>query len=85
VTAFVRDGLPGIRLHPPEATYLAWLDCRDLALEPSPYEFFLQRARVALSDGPSFGAPGRGFVRINFATSSAILEDALGRMATALR
>jgi cystathionine beta-lyase len=85
VTAFVRDELSGIRLHPPEATYLAWLDCRDLALEPSPYEFFLRRARVALSDGPTFGASGRGFVRINFATSRTILDDALGRMASALR
>jgi cystathionine beta-lyase len=85
VTAFVRDELSGIRLHPPEATYLAWLDCRDLALEPSPYEFFLRRARVALSDGRTFGASGRGFVRINFATSRTILDDALGRMASALR
>jgi len=85
VTAFARDELPGARLHPPEATYLAWLDCRAMSLEPSPYEFFLQHARVALSDGPSFGTPGQGFVRINFATSRAILDEALERMAAALR
>jgi cystathionine beta-lyase len=74
-----------VRLHPPEGTYLAWLDCGALGLEPSPYEFFLQRARVALSDGPNFGSPGRGCVRINFATSRAILGEALERMAKALR
>jgi cystathionine beta-lyase len=85
VVRFVADELPGVRLHAPEGTYLAWLDCRALALEPSPYEFFLQRARVALSDGPNFGAPGRGFVRLNFATSRAILGEALERMAKALR
>lgn len=85
VTHFVAQELPGVRLHPPEGTYLAWLDCGPLALEPSPYEFFLQRARVALSDGPNFGSPGRGFVRINFATSRAILGEALERMAKALR
>ncbi|HEX5067021.1 MAG TPA: MalY/PatB family protein [Myxococcota bacterium] len=85
VARFVAQELPGVRLHAPEGTYLAWLDCNALALEPSPYEFFLQRARVALSDGPNFGTPGRGFVRINFATSRAILGEALERMAKALR
>lgn len=85
VAEFVRKELPGIRHVAPEATYLAWLDCRDLDLAPSPYRFFLDRARVALSDGASFGAPGQGFVRLNFATSRAILSEALERMAKALR
>ena len=62
-----------------------WLDCAALDLQPSPYRFFLEQAKVALSDGPNFGAPGEGFVRINFATSRGILGDALGRMADALR
>ena len=85
VAGFVRDELSGITLHAPEATYLAWLDCRALDLEPSPYAFFLERAKVALSDGPSFGEVGRGFARLNFATSRAILAEALERMAKALR
>jgi cystathionine beta-lyase len=82
---FVRDELPGVVLHPPEATYLAWLDCRALDLHPSPFAFFLEKAKVALSDGATFGAPGRGFARINFATSRAILSEALERIAKALR
>lgn len=82
---FVRDELPGVVLHPPEATYLAWLDCRALDLRPSPFGFFLEKAKVALSDGATFGAPGRGFARINFATSRAILSQALEHMAKALR
>jgi len=85
VIDFVARDLPGVVLHPPEATYLAWLDCRELALEPSPFAFFLAEAQVALSDGASFGEPGRGFARINFATSRAILSEALERMAKALR
>ena len=85
VADFVARELSGVVLHPPEATYLAWLDCRDLELRPSPYAFFLSEAKVALSDGPTFGEPGRGFVRLNFATSRAILDDALERMAKALR
>jgi cystathionine beta-lyase len=81
----VREELPGVVLHPPEATYLAWLDCRTLDLRSSPFAFFLEKAKVALSDGATFGAPGRGFARINFATSRAILSEALERMAKALR
>ncbi|MEN8181628.1 MAG: MalY/PatB family protein [Myxococcota bacterium] len=78
------ERLPGIGFQPPEATYLAWLDCRSLGLEPGPYEFFLEQARVALSDGRSFGGPGEGFVRLNFATTEAVLHEAVERMATAL-
>jgi cystathionine beta-lyase len=80
----VRSSLPGVVYRPGEATYLAWLDCRALELAPSPFRFFLERAKVALSDGPTFGAPGKGFVRLNFATSRAILSEALERMAKAL-
>jgi cystathionine beta-lyase len=85
VAEFTAAHLPSVRHFCPEATYLAWLDCRELDLEPSPYEFFLSRAKVALSDGAAFGGPGRGFVRLNFATSRQILSEALGRMAEALR
>jgi cystathionine beta-lyase len=85
VVEFVGRELPGVRIHRPEATYLAWLDCRALELAPSPYAFFLREAKVALSDGAAFGPPGRGFVRINFATSPSILTEALERMAEALR
>ncbi len=80
----VRETLPGVVCHSPEATYLAWLDCRSLGLEPSPYDFFLDRARVATSDGAAFGTPGEGFVRVNFATQRPILSEALERMAKSL-
>lgn len=85
VARFVRERLPGIAHVPPEATYLAWLDCRALEIAPSAFHFFLHTARVALSDGAAFGAAGEGFVRLNFATSRAILESALERMEEALQ
>ncbi len=85
VADFVARELPGVVHHAPEATYLAWLDCRALNLAPTPHEFFLARARVALSEGPNFGEPGRGFVRLNFATSRAILARGLEQMAKAVR
>jgi cystathionine beta-lyase len=82
---FVAEQLPGVVHHPPEATYLAWMDCRALELEPTPQKFFLEHARVGLSDGADFGPTGEGFVRLNFATSRTIVAEALERMAKALR
>jgi cystathionine beta-lyase len=75
--------LPGVRVTPPEATYLAWLDCRETGLA-DPYAFFLSEAKAALNDGTSFGPGGEGFVRLNFGCPRALLADALGRMAGAL-
>ena len=67
----------------PEATYLAWLDCRDLGLGDNPSEAFLEQSRVALNSGLTFGAGGEGHVRLNMATSPEILEMAITRMAAA--
>ncbi|UNO41625.1 PatB family C-S lyase [Streptomyces sp. MST-110588] len=75
---------PGIRHHAPEATYLAWLDCRELGLGADPAAFFLEEAGVMLSPGPDFGAVGEGFARLNFATSKAVLEEILDRMRNAV-
>ncbi len=83
--AFVAERLPGIRMELPAATYLGWLDCREFGLEPDPYQWFLDRARVGFNDGRDFGDGGEGHVRINFATSRAILTQVLERMEEALQ
>ena len=80
----LREFLPELRYQPPEAGFLAWIDCRALELT-DPAGFFLDEARVALHDGALFGAAGRGFVRLNFATSAAILEQMVEAMAAAVR
>jgi cystathionine beta-lyase len=86
VTEFVREELPGVRVFPAEATYLAWLDCREAAIPgESPCEFFLEEAKVGLSDGATFGEDGRGFVRLNFASPRSLLEEGLRRMSVALK
>jgi cystathionine beta-lyase len=77
--------LPEVGYHPPDSTFLAWLDCRRLELGDDPSAAFLERGRVAVNPGPSFGPPGRGHVRLNFATSPAILADGVRRMATAVK
>jgi cystathionine beta-lyase len=79
------ERLPEVRYRLPEGTYLAWLDCRRLGLPGSAGEFFLDRAGVALVDGPECGAPGAGHVRLNFATGRAVLTTMVDRMAAATR
>ena len=84
VAEFVRREMPGIEMAPPEATYLAWMDCRRTGITGSPQQFFLERARVALQDGAWFGTRGQGFVRLNFACPRTTLAEALERMKNAL-
>ena len=95
----LREHLPEVGYHPPQGTYLAWLDCRPLRLHDpgadgaagivtevaGPARFFLDHAQVALSSGHVFGAGGAGFVRLNFATSQAVLTEAITRMGRAWR
>jgi cysteine-S-conjugate beta-lyase len=80
----LRDRLPGIRWTPPQATYLAWLDCTEFGPDAEPRDLFLQRGRVALEPGTRFGAAGAGHVRLNFATSPEILDEAVARMAASV-
>ena len=79
------ERLPAVRWTPPEGTYLAWLDCRELGLPTSAGEFFLERAGVAMVDGPECGAPGAGHVRLNFATPRPVLTTIVDRLADAVR
>jgi len=81
---YLAENIPGIRMTRPEATYLAWLDCRDLNLPQPPAQFLLEKARVALNNGADFGEPGKGYVRLNFGCSRATLKDALDRIKRAV-
>lgn len=72
--------LPGVRMTPVEATYLAWIDCRERGLaQPAPH---FEAAGLGLSDGRDFGAPG--FVRLNFGCPRSTLDEGLARFARAL-
>ena len=74
------EHLPGAIYRPPAATYLAWVDCRELGVGSDPHRVFRSRG-VELSPGPQFGPPGAGHVRINFATSPDILDATVAAMA----
>jgi cystathionine beta-lyase len=84
LAGLLAEQLPAIGYRPPEGTYLAWLDCRDLGIDDSPAEFFLAKARVLLTDGGACGDAGRGHVRLNFATPRPVLAEIVRRMAEAV-
>lgn len=75
------EALPDVTYVPPSSTYVAWLDCRALGFGDDPSEEFARRG-VRLNDGPSFGVEGRGFARLNMATSSSVLRELVRRMST---
>lgn len=81
LSSLLTQRLPEIGYAAPAATYLAWLDCRELGWGDDPAALLLERGRVAFSPGRLFGETGRGFVRVNLATSPEILMEAMERVA----
>ena len=74
-----------IKVTPIEGTYLAWLDCRGIGLKDKALrEFFIKEARLGLNAGLSFGREGSGFMRLNFALSSAKMSEVIKRLEIAL-
>ena len=83
LSEFLARELPEVGYFAPEGTYLAWLDLKAL-LGNEAQKWLLEHAKVGLNDGMSYGEAYTGFVRLNFATSRAILTEGLERIAKAL-
>jgi cystathionine beta-lyase len=77
--------MPAVRITVPQATYLAWMDFTQIELPESPFQFFLEKAKVVLADGAIYGENGQGHVRLNFGTSRKLLKQGLDRMHEALQ
>jgi cysteine-S-conjugate beta-lyase len=84
LVGLLADRLPEVGYRPGEGTYLAWLDLRALELGDEPADVLLERGRVALLGGVPFGTGGHGHARLNLATSTAVLTEAVQRMAAAV-
>ncbi len=84
LAARLRDAIPAIRFTAPQASFLAWLDCRALDREDDMHRFFLEQAKVGLSAGSEFGLSDRGFVRLNFGCPRDLIDEAVERMTLAL-
>jgi len=86
IAQFLKDHLPSVRLIPPQGTYLAWLDCRELGLSPDTLEHRLVHdAKLWLSRGDTFGPSGAGFIRVNTACPRATLETCMERFVAAFK
>ncbi|MEW9623076.1 MalY/PatB family protein [Rhodanobacter geophilus] len=85
VADYLHTHIPSIRLVPPEAGYLLWLDCRALGMDDTGlHDFFIHRCRLGLNPGTDFGPDGSGFMRMNIGTPRRNVEAALGAIETAL-
>ena len=77
--------LPQVGYRIPDCSYLAWLDVSALNLGENPSEVFLERGKVAFNAGGAFGPASTQFVRLNFATSQSILDEAIARMVATVK
>jgi cystathionine beta-lyase len=72
--------LPNVGYRIPDFSYLAWLDLKALNLGENPAEVLLEKGKLAVNAGVTFGAESASFVRLNFATSEEIISEAISRM-----
>ena len=78
VADYLQKNIPQIKMIKPEATYLLWLDCRDLGMtDPQLRDFFVRQCKVGMNPGIVFGEVGSGFMRMNIGTRRANIEQAL--------
>lgn len=78
---YLREHIPAIRMIRPQASYLIFLDCRELGLaQEELVNLFVDGAHLALNDGTIFGKEGEGFMRLNVACPRSVLESALKQL-----
>lgn len=80
VRKFVEEVMPEVKMTEPEATYLLWLDFRAWDLKQSELMDLFKSWGVRLNDGSRYGETGKGFLRVNIATQTKVLEEALERI-----
>ena len=76
--------IPAVKYAMPHCSYLAWLDVSALNLGEDPGAVLIEKAKVAFNSGHIYGALGKSHVRFNFATSPAIITEAIERIARVL-
>lgn len=85
VDDFLKKNIPQIKVMHPEASFLIWLDCRELGLsQPELVNLFVNKAKLALNDGSMFGKEGEGFMRLNVGTPRSNIKKALENLKKAI-
>ena len=85
VDKYLKENITQIKAMIPQASFLVWLDCRDLGLsQPELEELFVKEAGLALNTGTMFGEGGEGFMRMNVGSPKSIIEKALNQLKSAI-
>ncbi|MBN2173566.1 MAG: PatB family C-S lyase [Bacteroidales bacterium] len=86
VDGYLKNNIPKVRMIRPEATYMIWLDFRELKMNDRELkDFIILKARLGLNDGPTFGPGGDGFQRMNVACPQALVKEAMHRLEKAIK
>jgi cystathionine beta-lyase len=85
VADLLKDKLPLAKSHMPHCSYLAWIDFSEYKLDVEPSTHFVEKGKVAFQPGIRFGEQWAQYLRLNFATSPAIIEEAFNRAAKSLQ
>ena len=78
------QSLPAVGYRVPDFSYLAWLDLSGLNLGENPAQVLLEKGKLALNAGITFGPESGNFVRLNFATGEEMLDEAVSRIASCI-
>lgn len=85
IRSYCAENIPQIKPNIPDATYLVWLDCRDLGMDNETLrKFMIEKAGLGLNEGYTFGRSLSGYMRLNAACPRSVLEKALGQLKAAV-
>ncbi|MDU1321869.1 MAG: PatB family C-S lyase [Clostridium botulinum] len=85
IKKYFDENIPKIKPNVPDATYLVWLDCRELGMSNEELrDFMIHKAGLGLNEGCSFGRSLSGYMRLNAACPRSVLEQALKQLKEAM-
>ena len=85
IDTYLKNNIPQIKVYQPQASFLVWLDCRDLNLsQPEWVQLFEEKAGLLLNDGSMFGPGGEGYMRLNIGCPRSTLEEAMKALKKAI-
>ncbi|MGD6817392.1 MalY/PatB family protein [Metabacillus sp. 84] len=81
---YLNSEVKGVKAIKPDASYLLWIDCRELGLDDKEIKrLLLHKGKIALEEGSKYGPGGKGFVRLNAGCPFETLKDGLSRVKAA--
>ena len=83
---YIKNHMPQLKVKKPEGTYLLWVDFSNLNVDKKDLKnALINKGRIALIDGSSFGIGGDGYYRINLACPRSMVLEGLKRIEFAIK